>query len=213
MGAFLEPVYALFTAGTFLIFWALYFGFFYVNSYATTIIGLSDITGAYLVIIISAIGIPLRPLVGLVADRKFGVLPWLVGSATFLGVILYFWIPVQNVAGMYIWSVAYGFATGAVQGLFPGGLASLTTDLSKVGTRSGTVCTVLAFASLAGPPTAGALIQTSNGSYTAAQVWSGTVTIAGGLFIAAAKWLQREKPTIKKLERRWPSMSDAGSAV
>ena len=71
-----------------------------------------------------------------------------------------------------------------------GGLASLTTDPSKLGTRFGMVCSILAFASLAGPPTAGALIQADDGGFFKAQVWAGTITIAGGLFIGAAKWSQ-----------------------
>ncbi|KAL1964627.1 hypothetical protein VTN77DRAFT_6801 [Rasamsonia byssochlamydoides] len=188
--AFLEPAYSLFTVGMFLIFWALYFCFFYVNTYATSIIGLSDISAVNLLIVISAVGIPVRPLLGLAADRYFGALPTLVVSSTALGAMLYVWMAIRSVAGMYVWAVIYGLATGATQGIFVGGLASLTTDLSKMGTRFGMVCSVLAFASLAGPPTAGALIQSQNGSFTAAQIWGGTVTIAGALFIAAAKWSQ-----------------------
>lgn len=52
------------------------------------------------------------------------------------------------------------------------------------------VCSTLAFASLAGPPTAGALIQSDNGGFLKAQIWAGTVTIAAALFICAAKWTQ-----------------------
>lgn len=74
--------------------------------------------------------------------------------------------------------------------MFVGGLASLTTDPSKLGVRFGMVCSTLAFASLAGPPTAGALIQSDNGGFLKAQIWGGTVTIAAALFVFAAKWAQ-----------------------
>jgi MFS transporter, MCT family, solute carrier family 16 (monocarboxylic acid transporters), member 3 len=195
-GAFLEPAYALFTLGMFLIFWALYFCFFYINTYATSIIGLSEISSVYLLIVISAVGIPVRPLLGLVADRH-GALPTLVIFSTVLGAMLYFWIIVQDVQGLYAWSVIYGLATGATQGLFVAALASLTTDMSKMGTRFGMVCSILAFASLAGPPTAGALIQSQNGNFTAAQIWGGTVTIAGAFFVGMARWTQLGKPVSK----------------
>jgi MCP family monocarboxylic acid transporter-like MFS transporter 3 len=74
--------------------------------------------------------------------------------------------------------------------VFVGGLASLTTDSSKMGVRFGMVCSILAFASLAGPPTAGALIQSDNGGFLKAQIWAGSVTMAAALFIGAAIWTQ-----------------------
>lgn len=189
--AFREPAYSLFTVGMFLIFWALYFCFFYVNTYATAVIGLSDLSAVNLLVVISAVGIPVRPLLGLAADRYFGALPTLLVCSTALGGMLYVWMAVRSVAGMYVWAVVYGLATGATQGIFVGALASLTEDLSKMGTRFGMVCSVLAFASLAGPPTAGALIQREQGWFTAAQIWGGTVTIAGAGFVGAARWCRR----------------------
>jgi MCP family monocarboxylic acid transporter-like MFS transporter 3 len=74
--------------------------------------------------------------------------------------------------------------------VFVGGLASLTTDPGKLGVRFGMVCSALGFASLAGPPLAGALIQSDNGGFLKAQIWAGTVTICAALFICAAKWTQ-----------------------
>lgn len=76
--------------------------------------------------------------------------------------------------------------------MFSGGLASLTRDPAKVGTRFGMVCSVLAFATLAGPPIAGSLIQSMNGRFLAAQVWAGAVTLTGALFITASRWSDRK---------------------
>jgi MCP family monocarboxylic acid transporter-like MFS transporter 3 len=205
--AFLEPTYALFTVGMFLIFWALYFCYFYITVYATNIIGLSEESGVYLLVVISAVGIPVRPILGLAADRYFGALPTLIISSFTLAVMLYGWIGIYSVPSMYVWSVLYGLATAATQGIFVGGLASLTTDPSKTGVRFGMVCSVLAFASLAGPPTAGAFIQAQQGRFTWAQIWSGTVTIAGAFFIVAARWSQRlafRKKQARDSERRNP---------
>ncbi|KAJ9161741.1 Monocarboxylate permease [Coniochaeta hoffmannii] len=189
--AFLEPTYALFTCGVFLLFWALYFCFFYMNTFATSPevgIGLSDLAAANLVVVISAIGIPVRPLLGWAADRRLGALPTMIVSSAVLGVVLFAWIPVRDVGGLYAWSVVYGIATGATQGIFVGALASLTKQADKMGTRFGMVCSVLAFASLAGPPTAGALIQAEGGGFLGAQIWGGAVTLAGSGFVLAAWW-------------------------
>ncbi|KAI1675625.1 general substrate transporter [Pyrenophora tritici-repentis] len=185
--AFLEPTYILFTIGVFLVFWALYFCFFFINTYATSVGGMSPGEAANLLVVINAVGIPVRPLLGLVADKYFGSLPTLIVSTTFLAIMLFVWIPVRSVSSLYVYAVFYGLATGATQG---SGLASLTTDPSKLGVRFGMVCSALAFASLAGPPTAGALIQVDNGGFLKAQIWGGTVTICAALFICAAKWTQ-----------------------
>lgn len=88
---------------------------------------------------------------------------------------------------MYAFAVLYGIATGATQGIFVGSLASLTKDLSKTGTRFGMVCSVLAFASLAGPPIAGALIQQAGGRYVTAQVWGGTAVLLGAGTLGVAR--------------------------
>ncbi|KAH6643227.1 putative monocarboxylate permease [Boeremia exigua] len=188
--AFLEPTYTLFTIGVFLIFWALYFAFFFINTYATSMVGLSPGEAVNLLVVINAVGIPVRPLLGLVADRYFGSLPTLIASTTFLAIMLFVWISIRSVSSLYAFAVFYGIATGATQGMFVSGLASLTTDSSKLGVRFGMVCSILAFASLAGPPTAGALIESDNGGFLKAQVWAGSVTICAALCVCVANWTQ-----------------------
>ncbi|ORY02732.1 putative monocarboxylate permease [Clohesyomyces aquaticus] len=173
--AFLEPRYTLFMIGVFLIFWALYFCFFFTNTYATSIVGLSPEEAVNLLVAINAVGIPVRPLLGLVADRYFGSLSTLIVSTAFLAIMLFVWMPIRSVSSLYLFSVFYG-------------LASLTTDPSKLGVRFGVVCSTLAFASLVGPPTAGALIQSDNGGFLKAHIYAGTVTISAAPFVCAAKW-------------------------
>jgi MCP family monocarboxylic acid transporter-like MFS transporter 3 len=56
-----------------------------------------------------------------------------------------------------------------------------------MGTRFGMVQTISAFASLAGPPTAGAILDTSNGKFVYAQIWGGTVFLFGALIIVASR--------------------------
>ncbi|KAF4978033.1 hypothetical protein FDECE_18276 [Fusarium decemcellulare] len=186
--AFLEVPYSLFTIGMFFIFLALYFAFFYINSYATSVVGATSETAASLLVIINAITIPSRPLLGYLSDKWFNPLLTMAVVSMLLACMLFVWIPVRTLGAMYAWAVLYGFATGGTQGMFTGALASLTHDPAKMGTRFGMVCSVLAFATLAGPPTAGGIIESMAGSFVGAQAWAGAVTVAGSLFIAAALW-------------------------
>ena len=235
-----EPPYVLFAIGMFLIFWAIYFGFFYVsitcilrisfaaylpfsvssilsrvfrsaehlflcrntcsrgllrhqlnpsqiNAYARQIVGLSDLEAVNLLLIFNAVGLPLRPILGYVSDRWLGPINTLIPSSTLLGLMLYCWIAVRTRTGLYPFVVIYGIATGATQGIFVGALASLTRDPSKAGTRFGMVASVLAFASLSGPPIAGALIERDGGKFVNAQIWAGTVVLLGSATLGVAR--------------------------
>ncbi|RSM06449.1 hypothetical protein CDV31_009129 [Fusarium ambrosium] len=63
----------------------------------------------------------------------------------------------------------------------------LTKDPRKMGTRFGMVQTICAFASLAGAPTAGAIIDKSGGDFVWAQVWGGTVLLMGASMVMASR--------------------------
>lgn len=56
-----------------------------------------------------------------------------------------------------------------------------------MGTRFGMVQTISAFASLAGPPTAGAILDTSNGNFAYAQIWGGTVFLLAAIVITGSR--------------------------
>jgi MFS transporter, MCT family, solute carrier family 16 (monocarboxylic acid transporters), member 3 len=200
-----EPPYVLFAAGSFFFFWALYFGFFYVsfftlvvlatnlflvqiNAYARNIIGFTTVDSVSLLLITNALGIPSRPLAGYVADHYIGPINTFIINVMILGIMNFCWAAVTTKTGMYVFSVFFGLANGAAQGVFVGALASLTSDPQKMGTRFGMVATLTGFATLAGPPTAGAIIDRSGGQYLWSQVWGGTVICLAAFTVAAARW-------------------------
>ncbi|OLN90167.1 Riboflavin transporter MCH5-like protein 21 [Colletotrichum chlorophyti] len=219
-GAFREPIYLLFSCGSFFYFWALYFGFFYVsaggcssssrdsvlanmgvhqiNSYARNIIGFSSTTSINLLLITNVAGLPARPFVGWLADTCFGPVNTFTVALACVGALLYAWIGVRDQAGMYGFSAAYGIVVGASQGMFVASLASLTNDPEKMGTRFGMVCTLMAFATLAGPPTAGAIIDQSGGRYIYAQIWGGTVMLIGAVVFGIARVCKTGKKLMVK---------------
>lgn len=97
------------------------------------------------------------------------------------------WIGANDSTGTYVWSCFFGMAAGGAQGVFGGALSSLTKDPRKMGTRFGMVSTSLGFATLAGPPTAGAIIDGSDGSYVGAQIWAGSAVAIAALTMGACR--------------------------
>ncbi|RKU44932.1 hypothetical protein DL546_004416 [Coniochaeta pulveracea] len=186
--AFKEGPYMLFMTGCFLFFWALYFGFFYINVYARNVIGFDTVSSVQLLLIMNGLSVPARPITGYLADHVLGPINTFAIATLVQAGMVFAWIGIHTRADMYVFAVFFGFANGASQGVFVGSLASLTEDPTKMGTRFGMVCTVVAFATLAGPPTAGAIIDRDGGRYIWAQVWAGLVIGVGSLTLAAARY-------------------------
>ncbi|TDZ51605.1 Aspyridones efflux protein apdF [Colletotrichum trifolii] len=197
--AFREGPYILFALGVFLYFLALYFGFFYINTYARNVVGFPTTESVSLLLITNGMGIPSRPVVGYIADRHLGPINTFVLTTFLLGCVELAWTGVTTKTGMYIFSVFFGLSNGAAQGVFVGALASLTTDPQKMGTRFGMIATLSGFASLAGPPTAGAIIDRCHGDYLWAQIWGGAVIMLGSMTIAAARMAKAGKAWAAKL--------------
>ncbi|KAK6219651.1 major facilitator superfamily transporter [Colletotrichum tabaci] len=185
--AFREGPYILFTLGVFFYFMALYFGFFYINTYSRRIVGFSTTDSVSLLLITNGMGIPIRPVVGWLADRHVGPINMFMLMVFLLGGMEFVWIGVETRTGMYVFSVFFGLSNGAAQGVF------------KMGTRFGMIATISGFASLAGPPTAGAIIDKAGGQYLGAQIWGGAMMIASSLMIAAARTAKAGKAWRVKL--------------
>lgn len=127
-------------------------------------------------------------MVGWLSDRYLGAVNVYILTTLILSGMTFAWIGVDSRAGTYAFTIFFGLANGAAQGIFVGSLASLTTDPRKMGTRFGMVCTIVGFASLAGPPTAGAIIDRSDGRYLWAQIWAGSVILLGSLALVGSRW-------------------------
>ncbi|PHH63451.1 hypothetical protein CDD81_5830 [Ophiocordyceps australis] len=185
--AFKEKAYVIFTVGSFLNFYAIYFGLFYINSFARNIIGFSTTDSVGLLLITNAIGIPTRPFVGWIANRFFGPINVFIVATAFVAVMFFSWTAVASRGAMYAYSALFGIAISANQGTFVSALASMTPDATKMGIRFGMVETLSSFATLAGPPTAGAIIDNSGGKYLWAQVWGGSVMAAAALVFCGSR--------------------------
>lgn len=205
--SFKEATYVLFAAGMFFvslllctmlgnadfqIFWGVYFGFYYLGSFARTIIGMPYSESINLLITLNGVGAIGRIVPNFLADRV-GPMNMLIPSVLGSSLLCFAWIAVSSRGGLYAWAVVYGIVAAAIQSLFPATLSSLTTDLSMAGTRMGMVFTIVSFAVLTGPPIAGQLIQKKAGEYTYAQIFAGADMCVGCVFLVAARMVKSRK--------------------
>ncbi|KAM0550626.1 hypothetical protein ACHAPJ_008885 [Fusarium lateritium] len=138
-----------------------------------------------LLMILNGVGVIGRLFSNWVADH-IGAINVFAPHALVASILLYFWMAVSDKPGLYAWSVIYGIIAAAIQSLFPTGVSLLTEDLSKIGVRMGMAFTIASFATLTGPPIAGAIIDHENG-YKGAQAFAGTVLALGAGFLIVAK--------------------------
>jgi MFS family permease len=136
----------------------------------------------------NGVGLPGRIAPNYLADRLTGPLNLIAIFAGICSVIMFCWVAVGTVPGVWAFAVVYGSCAAGVQSLFPATVASLTINPKKAGVRMGMVFSVAGLATLTGPPIAGALIQKGNGSYLYAQIFAATAMGAGGAMVGAARW-------------------------
>ncbi|KAI1337481.1 major facilitator superfamily transporter [Xylariaceae sp. FL0016] len=205
-----EAPFLLFTAGAFLLYWALYFGYFYINTYAISTISFTPTSAVSLILITNAAGIPIRPLIGYLADAYLGPLNTFMLSCLSLALSLFFWTLVHTKTTMYVWAVFFGACNAAAMGGFLGALASpglnggrnsggdrVTGNRGEesIGERFGLCSGIIAIATVAGPPTAGAIIDAC-GSFVWAQVWAGAVVLGAVAMLAMSKNLPTSSPLV-----------------
>lgn len=137
--------------------------------------------------VMNGVGIAGRMLSSFLADRWLGPLNTIIPFVLAVGAILFSWITVHTKAGIVVLATCYGVLGAGVQTLFPATTSSLSTDLSRAGSRMGMAFTVVSFASLTGPPIAGALIQHDDGLFLYAQLFGGSTILAGCCLLCAAR--------------------------
>ncbi|KAI0506270.1 MFS monocarboxylate transporter [Xylaria bambusicola] len=188
LGAFKELDYVFFIIGFFLIYWAVYFAIYYIDLYGHTYASFTSLDSINLLLITNALGIPGRILPGFIATYYLGPINTAIPTATVVAIVLFLWpVVAHEKIPLYVFAAAYGFVASAIQSLFAVGLAALTTDLSRLGTRMGMVFSVVAFASLTGVPIAGAIIEASGGRYLGAQLWAASITLLGAVALLVAR--------------------------
>lgn len=182
--AFKKPTYTLFVVAVFFILWGLFTPFFYITQYATEK-GMSTNLASYLISMLNAASVFGRLLPGLVAD-KFGRFNILFLAAACTGILLFCWLAVKSSAAIIVFSVLYGFFSGAIVSLMSPCVAFLTPDPRNIGTYLGMAMAVISVAGLTGTPISGAMLSHYK-SYTEAACFSGAVVLFGTFLLFIVK--------------------------
>ncbi|KAH9860357.1 hypothetical protein J1614_011688 [Plenodomus biglobosus] len=190
--AFKESEYSLYAIGSFLTYTGAFVPFFFVASYARQIRGLTYEQSLDLLLVLNGVGILGRLIPSFLADR-LGMLNVFTIMVFLSSLSIYTWTAVSSTTGLYIWTVFYSLFFGGIQSLSPAALSSLNSDMQKQGTRMGMNYSVLSFGALIGTPVAGALISSSGGSYTGAQIFAASCLGAGAITFALARECKRKK--------------------
>ncbi|EOD43515.1 putative mfs monocarboxylate transporter protein [Neofusicoccum parvum UCRNP2] len=116
----LDFSFLLMLLGMFLSFWALYFPYFYITTYATTTLSLHPSPGhvcSFLITLLAAT-FPGRILPALVSDRFIGPLTTLIPSALLSATFIYLWTGIRTKAPFYLLTGLYGFSSAAIVTLY-----------------------------------------------------------------------------------------------
>jgi hypothetical protein len=170
-----------------------------INIFATNVIHVSSSTSLTILLIFNIVGYPGRIIPALLADSYLGPLNTLLLLSSSCFILIYVWIAVFSYGSLVAFTIFYGLFNGGVQGLFISALSSLTTDLSKIGTRMGMILTILAFCTLTGAPIAGALIDAEGGSFLAVQLFGGTSMLLGTGILIAARAAKTGRVVMKRI--------------
>jgi MFS family permease len=179
-----DPVFMLYTGGTFLGFMGIYIPIFYISTYATAL-GINPELAFYFLPILNAGSVVGRLLPNFLAD-KTGPINMFLPCTLFTGVMAFAWMGIFNEGGLFVFALLYGFFSGSFVSLPPACISSLTSDLSTLGTRLGMNFFISGFGVLVGTPIAGALIAQN---FLYAKIFCAVCITVAACLIASARFL------------------------
>ncbi|KAJ4368095.1 hypothetical protein N0V83_006450 [Neocucurbitaria cava] len=187
--AWKEPKYVMLVAALFFMMMGMWTPIFYIPVYAVSR-GMGTALAAYLLAIINASSTFGRIIPGILAD-KLGRLNMFAFGGISTGIMV-FCInePTTNVA-IIVYTVFFGFVSGTIISSASAAFSLCTKDPRNIGTYMGMGMGLSAFAVLLGPPINGALID-KYGGFSEVSIFSGVVSLVGGLIALASKFATPE---------------------
>ncbi|KAG9245451.1 major facilitator superfamily domain-containing protein [Calycina marina] len=172
----------------FFFFFGTFLPFNYVALQAQEL-GMSKHLSQYLLAMLNAASIFGRILPGIAADKvgRFNVM--IITCAFSAIIVLAMWLPARGNAPIIVFSILYGFSSGAFVSLGFTLIAQIS-DIRDIGVRIGTFLFFTAFAGLTGNPIGGALVGKDNGSYLYLQVFCGVTMAVGTALYIWARYAQ-----------------------
>lgn len=186
LSAFKNRVYIAIIAAVFFMMLGIFTPFFYLPSYAVDH-GMSPQLSSYLVAILNGASFLGRVIPGILAD-KLGPLNMMYIAGTCTGILILVWQAITTSAGIIVFSVLYGFFSGAIVSLMTFALASCPTNPQDIGTYMGMGMALVSVAVLVGPPANGALVTKYHG-FNESLDMSGVFVVAGASVVLVAKYV------------------------
>ncbi|KAI0318435.1 MFS general substrate transporter [Amylostereum chailletii] len=183
------------TLGSFLVNCGYYFPLFYVQLYCI-LHGINSNVAFYMLTIMNASSTVGRVVPSWSSDH-FGVFSNYVPACLISSVLLFAMLATTSIPGIVVFSVLYGFASGAVITLLAPLVATLTSDPSEMGLRIGASFSVVSFAYLVGSPAAGALLGSGNTHWWRAIIFS-AIPVVVGSFMLIPIWVR-----VARREKTW----------
>ncbi|GLB07849.1 hypothetical protein AtubIFM57258_003217 [Aspergillus tubingensis] len=181
-----NPTLHLTCLSFFIIYFGMFSPFFYVSSYGVAK-GFSSSLSFYTISMLNGASLFGRIIGGILAD-KYGRFNVCIVFTILSGVVCLCWTKATSVAGLVVFAVAYGFASGAILSLQQACALQLATP-KTVGLAVGVVMGATALSAMAGIPMSGALVQKYG--FLALSVYAGVSLLVGGLLLGVARGKQR----------------------
>ncbi|TFY54488.1 hypothetical protein EVJ58_g8837 [Rhodofomes roseus] len=179
LNGFKDWRYVLATIAAFLVFYALFIPYFYIQIFAD-FFGVPNNYAIYLLPIINAFGTPSRIIPGMMADRITVLVPSTVIASIFT---LALWLPARTSAAITAFAAMYGLFTGAFVTLLPAYIYTIS-PLEVYGARLGAMYFLVGIANLVGTPTAGAFLTTMDvAGFNGLIIFTGVLLAAGSLIL------------------------------
>ncbi|KAI7977381.1 hypothetical protein EIK77_004797 [Talaromyces pinophilus] len=190
--AFKSLPFTLFSIGLFLSFAGLYVPIFYIVSWTQEHAHIEATQSFYMLATLNGASVFGRIIPGILADR-FGGLELMIVTCTIAGILAFVAIVIDNLGGVVVFAILYGFVSGALVSLPNAVVATLTPNMAMIGTWMGMSFCFAATGILIGNPIAGTIINVPEDRFTGGFVFSGSLILAAAASFAAAKWSREAK--------------------
>jgi len=155
-GTLSDVPYLVSCVATFFVFWGIFFPYFYLQIYSL-LHGVDPNLSFYTIAILNGSSIPARVLFNFSAD-KIGPFNAILPATLACAILSFAMFGVTSKAGIIVFTILYGFFSGAFLALCTPALASLAYSQAEIGIRVGFAMTFVSFGALTGTPIDGALL-------------------------------------------------------
>ncbi|KAJ7747622.1 major facilitator superfamily domain-containing protein [Mycena maculata] len=175
--------------GAFFTSLGLFFPFFYLQLYAVTN-GVDKQLAFYLLTLLNG-GSIIGRLVNNSISPRVGSFNLVVSSLYACAMLIFVMLKIKTFAGLAVFAVLYGFASGAYASLMPTNFVGFSNHPGEFGVRLGIAFTVVAPAMLVGNPISGALLgpTTTHFTWTPTIIYNAVMVAVGATFVLIARIL------------------------